>query len=780
MLKKKKLNFKQWMEHRGKIGYVRGGDMASPVSANTNATSEYVEPERVVDDSASSQQRTAGSVISGIGGIASAINPLIGAAIGAIGGIVSSSAQPAVSYKTRQNTNPYGYKHGGNLLGDPIKPYTSRSKRSEVPPTISINRESVWGQDNLDKELWVERLKEENRDKTLDGIDPSDKDAIARRLQEKAAFQKELAAQFAKRDVLQGYANGGNMFAGLTKAFTNIAGDNSGGETEGDIPVDGKLDVTGFLNLRDKQKLMNFSNDTSTKSQLPGDIYGWEGTNATTTPTTQMSGQAIEPDQPRGPGMKYGGNIRRYANGGDLQALSEDSIQVKADNPSMTDSVETDKAMLDHNEVVTGSKVFSDSLVNPNTGNSFATDEARNQKLLGKFQKKQAKLGDTEYKDEGYLKKNSEALFESQEQLAQMIGLRNEDGTPVQDSGMRFGGMLGKNKPRYANGGGYPDPDRKYLATMDLRTLVPNSIGGADYSSPILPTSDINPIPQNSAMAMLQSNIAIDDYTNNQRLLKSGLQSGPGIPFNIQSKSNPFQLAGANVGFDPNQDYTDSAPVSGPPNPNTFNQDGTGVDKKEFPFGEVGTGVGLVSNIVNKLTNRPTFVNYKDLGRAEINLQDKAMQNIRQGESAAIGDVTMEGKVARENLSNRSLQSRNANLRNIATGISKAKAGIRAQFASTLASAQMQSGQRRSAIEESNRQKDMNVDVINTQEADAVRTEAMKMDENVRKLLIEYQLGNNNKKTNDILATLLQTGDYEYDINAPEGGIKFKKKTKIR
>jgi hypothetical protein len=92
----------------------------------------------------------------------------------------------------------------------------------------------------------------------------------------------------------------------------------------------------------------------------------------------------------------------------------------------------------------------------------------------------------------------------------------------------------------------------------------------------------------------------------------------------------------------------------------------------------------------------------------------------------------------------------------------------------------MQSGQRRSAIEESNRQKDMNVDVINTQESDAVRTEAMKMDENVRKLMIEYQLGNNNKKTNDILATLLQTGDYEYDINAPEGGIKFKKKTKIR
>lgn len=801
MLKKKKLNFKQWMEYGGKLGYRRGGDMASPISANTNATSEYVEPERWVDDSAAQGQRTAGSVISAIGGVATAINPLIGAALGAIGGIVSGTAQPTVRENRLKNTNPYGYKNGGKL-GDPIKGF--RGKRSEMP-VQSLTTSDPNIQDRHKEHIaWEKTLKDEGRSVFPDIENyntPISKEQLARKIQEEAAA-KELYMQ----------------------------------------------------------ELLNASKKNKTG----------------------------------------------LANGGDLEALSDNSIQVKADNPAMTDSVETDTAMLDHNEVVTGTRVYSDSLVNPNTGNSFAKDEERNQKLLGKFQKRQSKLGDTEYKDEEYLNRNSKALFDTQENVAQVMGLRNPDGTPKQEGGMQFGGIK-KDPPTKGNPieemilnkimllKNQDKPNVKRLLSSDPQ-VIDNSIGesmkasearGAESISThqmgtswgnggydkVFPTisedkegklsynedwrkaikeNDYMEVPANMSEKFSHTGYKqgakglnedmgykfrfggmigkskpkyigggpIKDPTN---LFGDEIITGGGgdyfgnnslynymspstvpdkYPTNMlpeYTKLNGFNmptwqggnasddikyqlhLAGANVAFDPNQDYTESAPVSGPPNPNKFNQDGTGdSNKKEFPFGEVGTGVGLVSNIINKLTNKPTFVNYKDLGKAEIDLQDRAMQNIRQGESAGIGDLVMEGKVARENLSNRSLQSRNANLRNIATGISKAKAGIRADFASRLASAQMQSGQRRSAIEESNRQKDMNVDVINTQEADAVRTEGMKMDENVRKLLIEYQLGQNNKKTNEQLAKLLKTSNFKFDLNSPEGIEFIKMATKIQ
>jgi len=49
--------------------------------------------------------------------------------------------------------------------------------------------------------------------------------------------------------------------------------------------------------------------------------------------------------------------------GGELQPISKDAVEVKANNPSQTDSVELDNAFVDHNEVIDRkNRVFSDEL----------------------------------------------------------------------------------------------------------------------------------------------------------------------------------------------------------------------------------------------------------------------------------------------------------------------------------------------------------------------------------------------------------------------------------
>jgi hypothetical protein len=805
MNKKKKINFKQWLACGGKMKYNRGGESGTGVIANTNATSGYVEPERYVYDENANTQRTIGSVISGVGGVAAAANPIVGAILGAVGGIVSSTAQPQIVEKQRQNTNPYGYKLGGLMqnLDDPIRDpvtgkiigYTSRAKRSEVTPTV----------DNSTTKYYEEIYEEKNEHQ--------------------------------------------RMY---------------------------ELGLTG-----------NRSNSTDVKE------------------TISKEERARRDAEVAAEISKI--NKKEYVNGGDLEAISNDSIQVDADNPSLTDSVETDKAFLDHNEVVTGSRVYSDSLINPNTGNSFAKDESRLQKILGKIQKNKERSGDTEYKDEEYLNRNSKALFETQEQVAQMMGLRNEDGTPKQEGGMKFGGkmdppkgnpieemilnkimllknqdkpmvkrllssdpqvinndtgesmkaseargaksisthvmtdsyndgsytqvfptvsedskgklshnedvfkaldsgdymnvpanmaekfaktgykqgakglnedvgykfkfggMIGKKKPKYIGGGPIKDPTNLFGQEVELGSGE-NLFGNTTYPDFVSPglrtqlnTDNLTTLPSGQ-LTLPESEY--DTFTGVKKSLlglnnyNPGTTSSSVIEPNVSENASTNNTVGAGKTL---MDRLGGATASETTGAKKFN---------EFPFGEVGTGVGLVSNIINKLTNKPTNVDYADIGKPELDMQEKALQGLRRGESTALADATMEGKVAKENLDARSLQTRNANLRNIATGIAKAKAGIRDNFANRMAGALGQFGARRSALEEANRQKNMNVDVINTQEADAVRTEAMKMDENVRKLLIEYQLSQNNRKTNDQLSKLLRTQNFKFDPNSEEG-IQF-------
>lgn len=82
----------------------------------------------------------------------------------------------------------------------------------------------------------------------------------------------------------------------------------------------------------------------------------------------------------KGGKIKKRGN-RLYALGGQLEAISEDAVQVKANNPSQVDSVELPQAFVDHNEVIDKDlRVFSDSIKAP-SGRSIAKEAARLEKM---------------------------------------------------------------------------------------------------------------------------------------------------------------------------------------------------------------------------------------------------------------------------------------------------------------------------------------------------------------------------------------------------------------
>lgn len=81
------------------------------------------------------------------------------------------------------------------------------------------------------------------------------------------------------------------------------------------------------------------------------------------------------------------------ADGGYLEALGADSVQIKAHNPGMTDSVELPQAFVDHNEVISrlsdGTKyVFPDDKVNPLTGNKYSKDAKAIAKAIAKAEGK--------------------------------------------------------------------------------------------------------------------------------------------------------------------------------------------------------------------------------------------------------------------------------------------------------------------------------------------------------------------------------------------------------
>lgn len=92
--------------------------------------------------------------------------------------------------------------------------------------------------------------------------------------------------------------------------------------------------------------------------------------------------------------MKNGGMLANKLNvvqGGSLEQISPDAVEVNANNPSITDSVELDNAFVDNNEIIDRKdRVFSDELLGP-SGRSIAKEA----KKLEKMKSKNARFNDS-------------------------------------------------------------------------------------------------------------------------------------------------------------------------------------------------------------------------------------------------------------------------------------------------------------------------------------------------------------------------------------------------
>jgi hypothetical protein len=91
--------------------------------------------------------------------------------------------------------------------------------------------------------------------------------------------------------------------------------------------------------------------------------------------------------EPTLPTFQFGGDMMDNADvvgGGRLEKISPDAVEVKANNPSKTDSVELDQAFVDHNEIIDKKdRVFSDSLKTP-SGRTVAKEAKRLEKMKSK------------------------------------------------------------------------------------------------------------------------------------------------------------------------------------------------------------------------------------------------------------------------------------------------------------------------------------------------------------------------------------------------------------
>lgn len=139
-----------------------------------------------------------------------------------------------------------------------------------------------------------------------------------------------------------------------------------------------------------------------------------------------------------------------YQSGGDIP-LSSDSFQVKG-NPNTVDGnkyqMGNSKVALDHNEVImdtnNGKFVFSDSLTEPNTKQTYAKLAAKYSKAKGKAEKVLA-VPKTSYDEQAkstVAQSNIvlDTLASKQEQQATNMGLRNNDGSTKQS--FQTGGEL--------------------------------------------------------------------------------------------------------------------------------------------------------------------------------------------------------------------------------------------------------------------------------------------------------------------------------------------------
>jgi len=132
--------------------------------------------------------------------------------------------------------------------------------------------------------------------------------------------------------------------------------------------------------------------------------------------------------------LAKGGKLKNKLNlvgGGDLNPVSEDAVEVVANNPNATDSVELDSAFVDNNEIIDKeNRVFSDDLTLP-SGRSIAKEAKRLEKMKSdnpRFLESNERIG-----------QKLDSLFDYQE------GLKSDPGPKT------------KKKPTYSPTGNYTE-----------------------------------------------------------------------------------------------------------------------------------------------------------------------------------------------------------------------------------------------------------------------------------------------------------------------------------
>lgn len=144
--------------------------------------------------------------------------------------------------------------------------------------------------------------------------------------------------------------------------------------------------TTGLTNLKDLSK--NFNKDT-VASQLSFGLLGESATQQRRKKALERlnyanTGSLISNSQL--PTMKQGGKLSNYpklavVNGGSLNPISNDAVEVNASNPALTDSVELPNAFVDNNEVIDRkNRVFSDSLTTA-SGKTIAKEAKKLEKM---------------------------------------------------------------------------------------------------------------------------------------------------------------------------------------------------------------------------------------------------------------------------------------------------------------------------------------------------------------------------------------------------------------
>lgn len=487
-----------------------------------------------------------------------------------------------------------------------------------------------------------------------------------------------------------------------------------------------------------------------------------------------------------GNAYKYGGKRKMktaYVSGGRLQSLSSEGVEVKANEPSKTDSVDLGNAMVDDKEVLVDDKVFTNSIKDPEANKEFAALEKMNQKAMNRYQKLKTKTGDTEYEDEKHYKRNTEQLFQRQERLANMLGLRDQQGMPVQEEkgNFKYGGKMKyefggpgdppvnkgifdlikyamKDPKSYQNywgaGGQYAkqkDPSKTPIPLTDLVKKYQGPVGG-------LLGSDFDLVDGNKVLGIENADAKLSNFLELTRQRRASL-------FNEIIPSSGLPLFGNTAGTPAATPQTTTPTTTTQPSSGT--QEGSegenNKNKKSFYTSAAPSNFGIFSNVANMMTNRPDYVSYDDVGRPELQQQELALREMKRGEAGAIMAARRAGNVGRSQVEARSQQVKNANLRNISAGQANQEAKIYGDSARAIAGMRGGFGQRRTAIQQANLQKDMMTDEINTKEKDSVKTENMRMQDNIRKLMIEKQLLQNTNANNQLLSGLLNSEDFNFD-----------------